>query len=213
MKMLKCLTLLLCLICFDNSLNAQQRIISECTIEYYVEILSAPDSSASEVFKNAQFIVYIKGKQARTDFITSFYKHTIITDEKNKKVTLLQELGNQKFLRYYSLQNWEEKNTLSDNKSFQNLSETKTIIGYECVKAEMVLKDDSKFALYYVPNLTPSVKIFQYQLKEVPGLTLEFEISEPETKVRLKLTAKKISLSPVLLSKFDYDEKAYRILD
>ena len=88
----------------------------------------------------------------------------------------------------------------------------KTILGYECKKAVLELKDGSTFTLYYATNIVPSVKEFEYQFKDIPGFVLEFESQETDSK-KIKYTATKINLSPVQASRFDLPTSGYRILN
>ena len=95
--------------------------------------------------------------------------------------------------------------------SFNN-QDTKTILGYECRKAVLQLKDGSAYSLYYTTTIIPSVREFEYQFKDIPGFVLEFESQETDSKV-IKYTATKINLNPVLASKFDIPVTGYRLLN
>jgi GLPGLI family protein len=107
---------------------------------------------------------------------------------------------------------------IAENKKYEGMmislanTQTKTILGYECKKAVIQLKDGSSFTLFYATNIVPSVKEFEYQFKDIPGFVLEFESQEAAGK-KIKYTATKINLSPVQASRFDIPTSGYRLLD
>ena len=107
---------------------------------------------------------------------------------------------------------WKEENRKYDGMTVVLSAETKTILGYECKKALMQLKDGTVFTLYYATAIIPSVKEFEYQFKDIPGFVLEFESQEAEGK-KIRYTATKINLSPVQASRFDIPVSGYRILN
>ena len=89
-------------------------------------------------------------------------------------------------------------------------TDTKTILGYECKKALIQLKDGNMFTVYYATNIITSVKEFEYPFKDVPGLVLEYEEQAAGNK-KIKYTATKINFNPVQASKFDIPVSGYRI--
>ena len=92
------------------------------------------------------------------------------------------------------------------------MDETKIILGYDCKKAVISLKDGSVYTLFYATSITPSVKEFEYPFRDLPGFVLEYQIKEfGESIVNYK--AVKINLSPVQASKFDIPTSGYRILN
>ncbi|MGM2628826.1 hypothetical protein ACS2QL_30430, partial [Bacillus cereus group sp. Bce038] len=87
-----------------------------------------------------------------------------------------------------------------ENKKFEGMrietsSETKTIIGYECKKVNLVMSNGSTFSVYYTPAIVPSVKEFEYQFKDIPGLVLESESIDAEGN-KIRYTAKQINFNP-----------------
>ena len=107
---------------------------------------------------------------------------------------------------------------VAENKKYEGMTvslsgtETKTILGYECKKGVIQMKDGSVFILYYATAIVPSVKEFEYQFKDIPGFVLEFESQETDSK-KIKYTATKINLSPVQASRFDIPTSGYRLLN
>jgi GLPGLI family protein len=107
---------------------------------------------------------------------------------------------------------------LAANKQYQGMTlnlvnETKIVLGYECKKALLTLKDGSVFSLYYATSIVPSVKEFEYQFKDIPGFVLEYQIKESGDNTIVNYKAEKITLSPVLASRFDIPTSGYRLMN
>lgn len=90
--------------------------------------------------------------------------------------------------------------------------ETKNILGFECKRAVLRLKNGTTFSLYYATNIIPSVREFQYEFKDIPGFVLEYESMEGENK-KITYTATKVNISPVPVSKFEIPTSGYRIIN
>ncbi|MFP5040368.1 hypothetical protein [Parasediminibacterium sp. JCM 36343] len=191
-------------------LPAQQRIIAECTLTYSI---AAPDASmdAASAFKASKKTVYIKGNDCRTDLVSAAFCQTMFYDKTTGNATILREFGTNKFMTKLDNAKW-----ISENKKFEGLTinyaeEHKTIAGYDCKKATLQLKDGNSYVLYYTSAIVPSVKEFEYQFKDIPGLVLSYEaIGEKGDKV--KYTATRVNLSPVPNSIFIIPTSGYRIL-
>jgi GLPGLI family protein len=189
------------------------RLISECTVQYD---LSLEDGNADAEFaknmKGAIKTVYIKGNRSRSDFVTPSYIQTILNDSKSDTTVVLRELGATKYLSYLTEEKRQNQNKRYEGMVISPSGETKTILGYECVKAVAKLKDGSTFNLYYAPSIVPSNKEYEYQFKDVPGFVLEYETQTEDGKTKIKYSASKITLNPVPASKFDVPKSGYRVL-
>ncbi len=71
--MKKTTSILFCLLCFQL-LNAQQRIVAECTVVYKVESIV----DGGKVQEKALKTVYIKSNNARIDLVAPNYAQTTI---------------------------------------------------------------------------------------------------------------------------------------
>lgn len=189
-------------------LNAQQRTVSELTVNYTV---STNDSLASTSLKGATKVVYIKANDSRVDMFSKAFNQTTFYDKSSGNAVVLREIGNNKIMTKLNKTQWVEKNSNYEGAEVNLFADTKTILGYECKKAEMKGANGNVITLYYATAITPSVKEFEYYFKNVPGLVLEYEVTENNQTI--KYTATKISLSPVTASKFDVPVSGYRILN
>lgn len=186
-------------------LNAQQRVVAECTINYAIILDSTQPSN------NTTKTVYIKGNDSRIDIVSPSFSQTTFYDKNSGNAVVLREFGNNKVITKLSKSQWIEKNKkyLESNISFNG--DTKIILGYECKSASILTKDSSVINVFYATSIITSVKEFEYQFKDIPGLVLEYEIEEGKQKI--KYLATKINLSPVSTSKFDVPTAGYRMLN
>ncbi|SJZ96195.1 DUF244 domain-containing protein [Sediminibacterium ginsengisoli] len=192
---------------------AQQRVVAECTVTYSITLEDgAPDNEMTESLKSSVKTVYIKANNSRSDIMSPSFKQSLIYDKSAGTAVILREFGNNKFMTRLDNAKWTALNNAYEGMTINNLNETKTILGYECKKAELVLKDGSSFIIYYATNIVPSVKEFEYQFKDVPGFVLEYESKEGNSG-KIRFTATKINTNPVQLSRFDIPTTGYRLLN
>lgn len=190
-----------------------QRVIADCSISYAISTEEgSADKDVTESLKASTKNVYIKGNDSRTDLVSPSFTQSLIYNKSTGSAVILREFGNNKFMTKLDNARWKEENKKYDGMTVVLSAETKTILGYECKKALMQLKDGTVFTLYYASAIIPSVKEFEYQFKDIPGFVLEFESQEAEGK-KIRYTATKINLSPVQASRFDIPVSGYRILN
>ena len=192
---------------------AQQRVIAECTIEYKVSAINSQDADLQATLQSTTQTVYLKGNNSRVDLISPAFKQTTFFDKSTGQAVILREFGNNKFISKLNNNDW-----LAANKNFENATvsltdEVKKVLGYDCKKAVLKLNDGSSLTIYYVPTLTPSVKEYQYQFKDIPGLVLDYETTD-EKQNTVHYTAIKISFNPVPAQTFSIPPTAgYRLLN
>lgn len=200
--------------CILQQAAAQQRVVADCTITYSISTEEGnAEKDVTESLKASTKTVYIRGNDSRTDLVTPSFTQSLLYDKSTGSAVILREFGNNKFITRLDAKTWAAENKRYDGMkiSFVN-NENKTILGYECKKAVIQLKDGSIFTLFYATNIIPSVKEFEYEFKDIPGFVLEFESQEAQSK-KIRYTATKINLAPVQASKFDVPKSGYRLLD
>lgn len=204
----------LCSMLAVNAPAQQQRVVAECTVTYAI---SAEESNADkdviESLKASTKTVYIKANDSRADLVSPTFTQSVLYNKGTGKAVILREIGTNKFMTQLDNAKWVAENKRYDGMTVSLVTgETKTILGYECKKAVMQLKDGTSFTLYYAGNIVPSVKEFEYQFKDIPGFVLEYESQETAGK-KIKYTATKINLNPVPASRFDIPTSGYRLLN
>jgi GLPGLI family protein len=199
---------------FQNPVNAQQRVVAECTVVFKITLDDGTsDKDVSTNISKSSKTVFIKGNDSRVDLMSPTIQQSVIYDKTETRAVVLREFGTNKFMNRLSKEQWLVANKQYQGMTLSLLNETKTILGYECKKAILTLKDGSVFSLYYATSIIPSVREFEYQFKDVPGFVLEYQIKESGDNTLVNYRAEKISLSPVLASKFDIPTSGYRLMN
>ena len=196
-----------------NSLWAQQRVVAECTITYAIAVdSSSADISFAENLKSATKTVLIKGSNCRVDILSKAFLQSIFYDKAGGGITILREFGNNKFITKLDSAMWRKENLEFDSMTIVITQETKKIIGYDCKKADLKLTNGKTYQVYFVPTLMPSVREFEVEFKNIPGLVLAYFVQSKDGK-KINYTATKLNLSPVPASKFDIPTTGYRLLE
>ncbi len=192
---------------------AQQRVVAECTVVYNITLDDQDtDAAAAATLRATTKTVYIKGINSRTDLVSPSFSQSVIYNKQTATATILRHIGANKFLTKLDQQKWIAEHVRYDNMKLVKSDETKTILGYECKKMILELSDGTGLTVFYATNIAPSVKEFEYQFKDIPGMVLEYEAKESEGK-KIKYTASQINFNPVAASRFDIPTSGYRILN
>jgi hypothetical protein len=183
----------------------QPKIISDCTITFSIT------SSANEKNDIGTKIIYIKGKDIRSDFISSKFIQSIFFNANTGKATILKTVGKSKYISYYDAEQWKALNAEYNGVKISFTGNSKRILDYDCKEAMLTTTNGKSYTVYYVPSLIPSVTENMFQFKDVPGLVLEYQstINEGQT---ITYTATKIDFNPVPLAQFELPKEEYRVL-
>lgn len=197
-----------------SSAFSQTRVVAECTVTYAIKVNNedAFDKDALALLKQSFKTVYIKGNHSRSDLISPSFSQSFIYNKASGDAAILREIGANKFLTKMNAAEWAKQNDKFSDLTIQYTDERKVILGYDCKKAIIQLKDGSTFSVFYAANIVPSVKEFEYQFKEIPGFVLEYEARDGYTQ-KIIYTATKINLNPVPGGRFDIPTTGYRLLN
>ena len=197
-----------------SSAFSQTRVVAECTVTYAIKVNNedAFDKDALALLKQSVKTVYIKGNHSRSDLISPSFSQSFIYNKASGDDAILREIGANKFLTKMNAAEWAKQNDKFSDLTIQYTDERKVILGYDCKKAIIQLKDGSTFSVFYAANIVPSVKEFEYQFKEIPGFVLEYEARDGYTQ-KIIYTATKINLNPVPGGRFDIPTTGYRLLN
>ena len=148
---------------------------------------------------------------SRVEMVSALLSSSTIHDSKTGSSVVLKEVSGQKLLIRMTADNWKEKNKKYDGIVFTNTTETKTIAGYKCTKAEAKLADGTVFSVYYTTDIVPENREYENMMfKNLNGLPLEWELVQGKLKIRYTLS--KINMNPIPVSKFDIPKSGYREL-
>lgn len=201
------------IILISNDSSAQQRVIAECTIEFSVsaDSTSVDDAAFLASLRQSKKFIYVKGVQSRTDFINPGFTQTVI-HRKEAGATILREFGQNRFMTQLSKEEWMQENKRYEGVQMVETNETKVILNYNCKKARLMLTDGQTLDVFYVPNMVPSVRDYEFQFSVVPGLVLAYESTDQQNR-KVSFTARRISFSPVQATRFDIPTTGYRVLE
>jgi len=204
--------ILLLWFCFPafKTLSAQHSmIIGDCTVTYQI---SGGDATTNSNLSGATKIFYVKGKMARTDVIGANYKQSVIYDNANGNAVILKEIGSEKYISTLSADEWQLQNNHYQGQTIALENDTKTILGYECKKATIRLKNGTSYTIYYTTTIVPSAIENPYQFKDISGFVLEYEVSGNNKTSKITYTAVQINFDPVPASRFKIPTSGYRII-
>ncbi|WP_207496783.1 hypothetical protein [Aridibaculum aurantiacum] len=198
-------------VCVAQSTNRQT--ISNCKVTFDVTVIdtTAPEEVVRSVGKAVK-ISNVKDRQSRNDVIATGYKQTAIFKERTDTIVVLKEVGREKYISYIDSRTFNRKIAGHEGIKFTTTTDSKNILGFECLLAQAQMPDGSYFNVNYAPAIEPSHKAFQQQFQELPGFVLEYEayLEDRKTKVRYKATAIDRSIVPAAL--FDWPKSGYRII-
>lgn len=185
---------------------AAQTTIGDCTVEYSIASVNGKNSLAG-----ATKIFYVKGKLSRTDIRSTNFSQAIIYNNATGNATILKEVGNEKYITPLNADQWKKENEMYLGMSLKETTERKIILGYNCIKAVVTLKDGSSFSYYYTKDIIPTASENPYQFKDAGGFILAYEAKGPGGN-KITFNATKINFDPVPASLFDIPSSGYRLL-
>ncbi len=204
---LKYCSLFLCifLLCaVKNKSQFASKLIAECTITYAVSLEGADGNPTTKT-------LFIKGKKTRTDISYSPFHQSTILDNRTGDAVVLKNIGSDKYISSFTVQQWKEKNNKWDDVKVSFTNETKKILTYTCRKAILTTKENNHFIVYYTTDFVTSATENPYQFKNIPGLILEYESQTGERKL-ITFKATNVDFSPVPVAKFEIPTTGYRVL-
>lgn len=188
-----------------------QKKFTEGTVSYDIVINTGSEKTqAADFFDGATSTVYLKGVKTRTEMVSSLGTQATIIDGVKNTITILKEVGEQKYMINMTPADYQDANKRFQNVSFTYSDEEKTILGYKCKKATGKLDNGTSFTVWYTTDLVPENKDFQYANRALPGLAMEYESAVGNLQVTY--TVSKISFNPVPASKFDLPRSGYRVM-
>src|SRR5687767_13023719 len=145
---------LLLLTTFSSYAQVKQKVVTECTVDFNVVLGDGTTSSEP----SSSLVLYIKGQQSRLDFISPSFKQVKYYDARTRSAVILQDLGATKVRRDLDSAKWKKLNEKYDSITISFSEEKKTILGYECKKANIVLRNGTTYSLFYATDIIPSTK-------------------------------------------------------
>ncbi len=188
-----------------------QKNLSEGSLAYNITVeTGSAEPKMADMLDGATTTVYLKGNQSRTEMISGLGSEATIYNATNGSGVILKDYSGQKLMITLTPQDWEKNNKKFEGITFENTGETADIAGFSCKKAIAKLKDGSTFTVYYTTDVNVSNKNYDYQFKTLPGLAVQYEMTNG--KMKFKFTLSKINYSVVPPAKFEIPKSGYRVL-
>lgn len=189
MKILHLLTAL-AFTCSTYISFAQKKSDFEGIIKFKIEYAEMDEAMAPYASMLPKDIVMkIKDGKSRTEQSMGMAGNTtIITDQQSKQViTLMDMMGN----KFKIVSKMDENDKAADRDvEIVHLSETKTIAGYLCKKAEIRIKEtDDLLTIYYTEDISGDLmpnKPAEY--KGLKGFPMEYEIAQENMRMIISVT-------------------------
>ena len=178
----------------------------EGKIVYSIDFTGAKmPPEAKNMMAGSTATIYIKGDKTRTEMNMGMQNTISLYDGKaNTSVTLMEVMGN----KYKIKQDNSKKDEKKPDTKMNVTSETKTIAGYKCKKAEVTVTDSKGTS--HLANIWFTEEISNHmntsnengtQFKDIKGMPLEYEM-QAQNGMSMKLTATSVNKETVADSKF-----------
>ena len=190
--------------------SSAQKTISEGTLIYDINIQPLKKDAAASSLSGATETIYLKGGLSRRDMMSNLGNEKTIHDSKTGNAVILKEYSGQKLMITLTKQNWDARNKKNDGVVFSPTTETKDILGYQCVKATATLKDGSAMIVYYTKDLNVINKDYNVLFKNLDGLPMQYEFETKKLKFTYTIT--KIDLNSLQVAKFEFPKSGYRVM-
>ena len=188
---------------------AAQAQVKEGSVTYNITAEGMPPEQAS-MMKGMELTMSFKDKKSRADFSMAMGTQITVSDDDGSLI-LMDMMGQKIFTKMTKADMEKEIKKISEPK-ITYIEEKKTIAGYECKKALVEVKDPKgetqKLNVWYCEKLPyTSGGRMTGQFKGLKGAPLEFDSNRGGAK--MKITATKVSTSPVADSQFKISTEGY----
>ncbi len=196
------------IVCFFSlfvfKLNAQTKVVGECTISYDIQKITSTGDTTSI----GQKIVFIKGNSCKTILKTSEFIQTLIFNTQQDSAIILKEIGMNKLLQYIPYDPLNSAGLVASKKT----DSISTILDYPCESINLTWADGTSMEVVYTASIIPTVTVYEQAFKEIPGLVLSYLITSKKGE-RILYKATKIDLSPITLNVFEINKTQYQIIN
>jgi hypothetical protein len=210
MKQFRIVSFLMLSVILAGQLQGQQTL-SEGTIYFDVTVQTGErNPQMADVFDGAKAILSTRGPLSRSEMRSALGQTVTIYDHRAGTGVVLREYGPQRLLIRMNREHWKHKNSKFEGIRFVFGTDTKVIAGYPCEKAEAILRDSTRFTVYFTRKLLPENAAYDPQFGGLPGTALEYEAMQGNLRIRYEAT--RVSFDPVPMQRFDAPKSGYREL-
>lgn len=186
-----------------NTIQAQTKIVGECSLEFVILKKNTNDTIGYKV-------VLVKGDQCKTVLLTPQLSQALYFNIQQTTARITKDIGTSHFLQLINYPPQNQPNLISMKEvATDSLVE---ILGYKCKNVEMKWSDGITYQIWYTPEINATVNTYELAFKDVPGLVLAYNIIPIEGNA-IQYQAIKIDLSPIATSQFYINQDLYQIID
>lgn len=200
--MLRLSPLIVCFFsCIVFQLQAQTKVVGECTITYDIHQIS----SNGDTSLVGQKQVFIKGNSCKTILTTPEITQTLIFNTQQETAIILKEIGLNRFLQYIQYASISPVNLVASKKN----GVVSSILEYPCESITLSWADGTSMDVTYTNVILPTVTVYEQAFKEIPGLVMRYQLT---TKLgnTIIYSANKLDLSPIRLNVFEVNKEKYQ---
>ncbi len=184
-----------------------QKVFTEGTLKYKVNISGVADPQAQAMMQNMVMSTFIKNGKFATEMDMGMMKTRTIMQSEDKYVTLMDMMG-QKFKYTMDKKQFEDKKLKDDNYEVTVTNDTKVIAGYNCKKAIIKTKDGNSFFAYFTDELTRGDKEnYNGPYSKIKGMLMEYSMEKKGN--TMTMTCTNVDFKPVSDDVFVIPETGY----
>jgi hypothetical protein len=187
---------------------AGQAQIKEGSVTYSITVEGMPPEQAA-MMKGMELNMAFKNNKSRVEFTSPMMTSITVSDD-DGSLTLVDGMGMKSFTKL-SKADMEKESKKAAEPKITYTEEKKTIATYECKKAIVEVKDQKgetqKLSVWYCEKLPNNGGGRMGQFKGLKGAPLEFDSNQGGMK--MKMTATKVSTSPLADSQFILSTEGY----
>lgn len=186
-----------------NTIQAQTKIVGECTLEFLITNALNNDTIGAKT-------VFVKGDQCKTIIQTAHLNQSLYFNIQQATATITKDIGSSHFLQVIKYPPQNQPNLISMKETMPD--STMKIVGYNCKNVELKWSDGVVYQVWYTTEIAATVNTYELAFKEIPGLVLAYIII-PVSGDSIQYKANKIDLSPISLSQFNINTTLYQSID
>ncbi len=186
-----------------NTIQAQTKIVGECTLNFSITNALNNDTIGTKA-------VFVKGDQCKTILQTAHLNQSLYFNIQQTTATITKDIGSSHFLQVINYPPQNQPNLISMKETMPD--STMKILGYNCKNVELKWSDGIVYQVWYTTEIAATVNTYELAFKEISGLVLAYIII-PVSGNSIQYKANKIDLSPISLSQFNINTTLYQSID
>ena len=168
----------------------------DLTVSYALTILTKRSNTGiGETYSGGIETLFLQRNNERLRLASLMRIQSIFLSGDSQHIVLLNESTGKKTKKVLTPRQWSADNLRYAGSTYDLTSDTTTILGQECKRALISLKDGRQITAWYTPAIKKPVLALEPAFSGVPGLVLRYEYTC--RKKTLRYTATSISRQPI----------------